>query len=142
MAEIRITMKRVFRKGFLCLEIPEDKGIQEALKKILVSCREKYNDFVQVTLKPPYRPRSTGARSQNHHLNGHIVQLCNITNHSYDEIKYCVKMKAVEALDYPYTIINGYLLPKSEHECDTEECAKLIEAAHLLAADWQIALKE
>lgn len=142
MAEIRITMKRVFRKGFLCLEIPEDEGIREALKKILVSCREKYNDFVQVTIKPPYRPRTTGANSQNHHLNGHIVQLCNITNHSYDEIKHCVKMKAVEALDYPYTIINGYLLPKSEHECDTEECAKLIEAAHLLAADWQIVLKE
>lgn len=142
MAEIRITMKRVFRKGFLCLEIPEDEGIREALKKILISCRDKYNDFVQVTIKTPYRPRSTGAGSQNHHLNGHIVQLCNITNHSYDEIKYCVKMKAVEALDYPYTIINGYLLPKSEHECDTEECAKLIEAAHLLAADWQIVLKE
>lgn len=58
MAEIRITMKRVFRKGFLCLEIPEDKGIREALKKILVSCRDKYNDFVQVTIKPPYRPRT------------------------------------------------------------------------------------
>ena len=142
MAEIRITMKRVFKKGFLCFEIPEDEGIREALKKILVSCREKYNDFVQVTLKPPYRPRTTGAKSQNHHLNGHIVQLCNITQHSYYEIKYCVKMKAVEALDYPYSIINGYLLPKSEHECSTEECAKLIEAAHLLAADWQIVLKE
>lgn len=142
MAEIRITMKRVFYKGFLCFEIPDDEGIKDALKKILISCREKYNDFVQVTLKPPYRPRSTGAGSQNHHLNGHIVQLCNITKHSYDEIKYCVKMKAVEALDYPYTIINGYLLPKSEHECSTEECAKLIEAAHLLAADWQIVLKE
>lgn len=73
-------MKRVFRKGFLCLEIPEDKGIREALKKILVSCRDKYNDFVQVTIKPPYRPRTTGANSQNHHLNGHIVQLCNIGN--------------------------------------------------------------
>lgn len=142
MAEIRITMKRVFKKGFLCFEIPGDEGIQEALKKILISCREKYNDFVQVTIQPPYRPRTTGANSQNHHLNGHIVQLCNITNHSYDEIKYCVKMKAVEALGYPYTIINSYLLPKSEHECDTEECAKLIEAAHLLAADWQIVLKE
>lgn len=113
MAEIRITMKRVFRKGFLCLEIPEDEGIREALKRILTSCREKYNDFVQVTINPPYKPRTTGAKSQNHHLNGHI-----------------------------YTIINGYLLPKSEHECSTEECAKLIEAAHLLAADWQIVLKE
>ena len=142
MSEIRITMKRVFRKGFLCFEIPEDEGIREALKKILISCRDKYNDFVQVTIKQPYRLRTTGANSQNHHLNGHIVQLCNITKHSYDEIKYCVKMKAVEALEYPYTIINGYLLPKSEHECSTEECAKLIEAAHLLAADWQIVLKE
>nr|DAL19680.1 MAG TPA_asm: anticodon binding domain protein [Caudoviricetes sp.] len=56
MAEIRITMKRVFRKGFLCLEIPEDEGIREALKRILTSCREKYNDFVQVTINPPYKP--------------------------------------------------------------------------------------
>ena len=142
MAEVRLTMKRIFQKGLLCFEIPQEIEIQEALKKVLTSCRDKYNDFVQVTIKPPYRPRTTGKGSQNHHLNGHIIQLCNLTNHSYEEIKYCVKMKAVEMLNYPYSMIDGYILPKGESECNTEECAKLIEAAHILAAEWGFILKE
>ena len=59
MAEVRVTMKRIFQKGLLCFEIPQEIEIQEALKKVLTSCRDKYNDFVQVTIKPPYRPRTT-----------------------------------------------------------------------------------
>ena len=140
--EVRITMKRVFQKGFLTFEIPQEIEIQEALKKVLTSCRDKYNDFVQLTIQPPYKPRTTGKGSQNHHLNGHIVQLCNLTGHSYDEIKYCIKMKAVEAFGYPYTTIGGFIVPKGESDCNTEECGKLIEASHLLAAEWGFVLKE
>ena len=142
MAEVQLTMKRIFQKGLITFEAPREIELQEALKRVLLTCHDRFSDYVQVTIKPPYKPRTTGAKSQNHHLNGHIVQLCNETQYSYDTIKYCVKMRAVEAMGYPYETINGYICPKSERECNTEECAKLIEASHLLAADWGIVLRE
>ena len=142
MAEVRMTMKRVFQKGFIVFKVPEELELQEALKSVLTKCHDRYSDFVQVTLNTPAKPRTTGAKSQNHHLNGHIIQICNVTKHSYETIKYCVKMKAVENFEYPYELVEGYICPKSEHECNTEECAKLIEAAHLLAAEWGIVLRE
>jgi hypothetical protein len=51
-------------------------------------------------------------------------------------------MKAVEMFGYPYETVNGYICPKSERECNTEECGWLIEAAHVLAAEWGVVLRE
>ena len=51
-------------------------------------------------------------------------------------------MVAVEQLGYPYSEIAGHILPKRERDTTTEECAKLIEAAHYLAADLGLILKE
>ena len=79
---------------------------------------------------------------QNHHLNGHIMQICNETGNSYDAIKYCVKMLAVEEMGYPYELVDGHICPQSETDCSTEECAKLIEAAHVWAAHHNIILQE
>ena len=70
------------------------------------------------------------------------MQICNENGNDYETIKYCVKMTAVEKFDYPYTEIAGHIVPKRERDCNTEECAKLIEAVHLLAADLNIVLRE
>ena len=128
--------------GRIAFEPPADSGAQQAIKRELRKCRDKHNRFVLLTLQPPKRPRTTGKGSQNHHLNGHIIQICNETGNSYDAIKYCVKMLAVEEMGYPYEIIDGHIWPKAEHESSTDECAKLIEAAHILAADLGIILQE
>lgn len=93
-------------------------------------------------MQPPKRPRTTGEGSQNHHLNGHIMQICNETGNSYDAIKYCVKMLAVEEMGYPYELVDGHIYPQSEADSSTEECAKLIEAAHVWAAHHGIILQE
>ena len=93
-------------------------------------------------MQPPKRPRTTGKDSQNHHLNGHIMQIVNETGNSYEVVKYCVKMIAVEQLGYPYKTIAGQIIPQPESESSTDECAKLIEAAHMLAADQGILLQE
>ena len=128
--------------GRIAFEPPADIGAQQAIKRELRKCRDKHNRFVLLTLQPPKRPRTTGKGSQNHHLNGHIIQICNETGNSYDAIKYCVKMLAVEEMGYPYEIIDGHIWPKAEHESSTDECAKLIEAAHVWAAQHGIILQE
>ena len=70
------------------------------------------------------------------------MQICNETGNSYDAIKYCVKMLAVEQMGYPYKTVAGHIVPQLERESSTDECAKLIEAAHILAADLGIILQE
>lgn len=139
---VQYVLKRVDIAGRIAFEPPADSGAQEAIKRELRKCRDKHHDYVLLTLQPPKRPRTTGAFSQNHHLNGHIMQICNETSNSYDAIKYCVKMLAVEEMGYPYEIIDGHIWPKAEHESSTDECAKLIEAAHVWAAQHGIILQE
>ena len=138
--EIKITLKRKDLKGHICFEAPIEN--QEALRRVLRVCRDKYNDYVSCTFSPPYKPRTTGEGSQNHHLNGHIMQICNETGNDYETIKYCVKMIAVEQFGLSYTEIAGHIVPKRERDCNTEECGKMIEAAHYLAAQLSIVLRE
>lgn len=142
MGSVKMTLKRVFNKGHLCFELPREPELLEATKSLLSICKDKKNDFVNVTLDVPHKPRTTGKKSQNHHLNGHILQICNVTGNDYDSIKYCVKMTAVEQLGYPYVTVAGHILPKRERDCSTEECAKLIEAVHFVAANLGIVLEE
>ncbi len=139
---VQYVLKRVNIAGRIAFEPPADRGANENIKRELRKCRDKHNDYVLLTLESPKRPRSTGAYSQNHHLNGHIMQICNETGNSYEAVKNAVKMIAVEQMEYPYTDFHGVITPKSESECSTEECAKLIEASHILAADLGIILQE
>lgn len=142
MTGITLTLHRSFEKGKLCFDLPNDNKLKEAIAKVLITCREKSNDFVCVTIKRPAKPRTTGARSQNHHLNGHIMQICAETGNDYETIKYCIKMIAVEEMGYPFKTVAGHVLPQRECECSTEDCVKLIEASHILAANLGIILKE
>lgn len=128
--------------GRIAFEPPADSGAQQAIKRELRKCRDKHNRFVLLTLQPPKRPRTTGKGSQNHHLNGHIMQICNETGSSYSAVKDEVKRIAVELMGYPFETVNGHIHPQGESESSTDECAKLIEAAHVLAADLEIILQE
>ena len=140
MAGVTITLKRVDEKGKIVFLPPSEIELQEAIKKVLRSCREKNNDYVAVTFARPYKPRTTGPESQNHMLNGNIMQIVNETGNDYETVKYCVKMIAVENLSYPFTTIAGHIVPKRERDCNTEECSKLIEASFMLAAEMGINL--
>lgn len=139
---VQYVLKRVTIAGRIAFEPPADCGANENIKRELRKCRDKHNDYVLVTIQPPKRPRTTGAYSQNHHLNGHIMQICNETGNSYEAVKNAVKMIAVEQMEYPYTDFHGVITPKPESECSSEECAKLIEASHILAADLGLILQE
>lgn len=142
MQALTITLHRTYEPGKLCFDIPKEPELQMQLKDLLTVCKDKNNDYVSVTLKRPYAPRTTGPRSQNHHLNGHIVQICNYTGNDYETIKYCVKMIAVEQMGYPAQTIAGHIIPKRETDCNTQECGMLIEASHILAAQMGLVLQE
>ena len=139
---MQYVLRRVNIAGRIAFEPPADMAANASIKHELRKCRDKHNDYVLVTLQPPKKPRTTGEGSQNHHLNGHIMQICNETGNSYDVIKYCVKMIAVEQMGYPYKLIAGHIVPQPESESSTDECALLIEAAHVLAAQLEIILQE
>ena len=139
---IDVVLKRVYNKGHICFELPNDAFIQESIRKLLAACQAKNNDYVRVVLQRPRVKRSTGDKSQNHHLNGHIMQICAETGNDYESVKFAVKMTAIEQYGYPYETIAGHIVPRRESDTDTAECALLIEAAHYIAADLGIILKE
>ena len=139
---VQYVLQRVTIAGRIAFLPPADAGANANIKRELKKCRDKYNDYVLVTMQPPKQPRTTGPESQNHHLNGHIMQICNETYNDYESVKTAIKMLAVESMGYPYKTIAGKIVPQRESECSTDECAKLIEAAHVLAADLGIVLQE
>ena len=139
---VQYVLKRTFYAGHIAFDLPQDAGAREAIRRELEKCRDKNNDYVLVTLQPPKRPRTTGKDSQNHHLNGHIMQICAETGNDYDAVKDAVKMLAVSTMGYPYKTIGGQIVPQRERDASVDECALLIEAAHVLAADLGIILKE
>jgi hypothetical protein len=139
---VKYVLKRVSIAGRIAFEAPRDTRANENIKHELRKCRDKYGDFVLVTMQPPKKPRTTGKDSQNHHLNGHIMQICNETGNDYESVKTAVKLLAVESMGYPYRTIAGQIVPQRESDSSTDECAKLIEAAHVLAADLGIILQE
>lgn len=140
--QLCVTLKRVFEKGRLSFELPHEEELLKALHNLLITCQKKNNDYVSLTLSTPKKPRTTGKGSQNHHLNGHIMQICQESGNDYETIKYCIKMLAVEKLGFPFKTVAGHILPQGEKDSSTEECAKLIEASHILAAQLGIILAE
>ena len=138
---VQYVLKRVTIAGRIAFEPPADKAADANIKHELRKCRDKYGDYVLVTMQPPKRPRTTGKDSQNHLLNGISVQICEETGNDYDSVKDAVKMIAVEQLAYPYKTIGGKIIPQRERDCSVEECSKLIEAAQMLAADLGIIVR-
>ena len=139
---VQYVLRRVNIAGKIAFEPPADDGANANIKHELRKCRDKHNDYVLVTIQPPKHRRTTGEHSQNHHLNGHIMQICNETKNSYNAVKDEIKRIATEEMGYPYEEINGHIHPIGEIKSSTDECAKLIEDARVLAADLGIILQE
>lgn len=139
---VEIVLKLADVSGVVAFIPPDDEAMRAAIKNELQKCRQKFGGYVMLTMQPPYKRRTTGSKSQNHHLNGHIMQICSETGASYSSVKDEVKRLAVENMGYPYEEFNGRLHPIGESASDTASCAKLIEAAHVLAADLGIILRE
>lgn len=88
-----------------------------------------------------YPKRSTGPQSQNAHVNGHVQQISMATGQDFATVKAMVKIAAVD-MGYPFVTYRGQAIPKSEAEATIPECALLIDAAHMIAAELGIKLRE
>lgn len=122
------------------IKVPKDYRAE--FNKLIEFCEKNRGGFLRVKLSPPFKKRSTGCKSQNHHINGHIQQIANETGEEFDRLKILAKQKAVK-YGYPIrTDIFGNAVPVSETEISSEEASFLIEAVHEMAAFLDIKLRE
>lgn len=107
--------------------------------------------IVTITIERPFRPRTTGYKSQNHCLNGIIQQICMDTGQDFAGTKNYIKQRAIE-MGYPrltqrtvrgiedVTDWWGNPVGISEADASIQDCSLLIECAMQLAADLGITL--
>jgi len=99
-------------------------------------------DYWNVKISRPKRPRTTGWKSQNHHINGHCQQIAMETGNSFTAVKERMKELAI-GRGYPKeTLVDGSVKPKSEADIDTVEAGYLIDTIHQFADEWNIRLIE
>lgn len=129
------------------LEIP---AVREAEYRALVLKAQPADRF-DLVLSTMRRKRSTGPWSQNHHLNGHCMQIANETGQDFEAVKLYVKRQAIARGlplktkpdgDIVYSIADGEPVPISEADMDTIQCGWCIDACHVLAAELGIVLRE
>lgn len=122
------------------IKIPDE--YRQSFENMIKYCNEKRGGYMRLVLSPPFKHRSTGERSQNHHINGHCQQIANETGEDFDVIKMHAKRMAIKR-GYPVKInIFGETVPLSETEIDTEQAGYLIESLHEIAAFLDIRLQE
>ena len=122
------------------LKIPDD--YKQTFHNLIDFCNNKRGGYLRLVLSPPFKHRSTGEKSQNHHINGHVQQISNHTGEDFDVIKMQAKRNAIKR-GYPiYIDIFGNTMPKSETEIDSTEAGYLIEELHLIADFLSIKLRE
>ena len=96
----------------------------------------------QLRISQPFKPRTTGKKSQNHHINGHIQQIAAATDNLFGAVKSRLKELAISR-GYPYeTLPDGSIEPKSEADISTTEAGSLIDTIHQFADEWNIPLTE
>ena len=100
------------------------------------------SDYMRLKASPPARKRSTGKDSQNHHYYGHVGDISWQSGASKSQVHQIVKEYAVKNFGFPEVMKMGRMVPKSESECTVEESGLLIEACHMLAAEFGYELRE
>jgi len=121
---------------FLTLKVPDDYW--PALDFELASIK---GSQVSAKIAKPFKPRTTGERSQNSHAWGHCTEIARALGVELYEVEYIAKVRAIKR-GYPVSTRLGIPIPKSQADISTEECAALIEEYHMIAAENGITLTE
>lgn len=113
------------------------------LDALLQKTYNRHNGHLDFTVDTPKRPRTTGYKSQNHHLRGHEQQIAKALGLTLTEVHETIKN---ELADWPEKQINGprgeRFVKLSEAEISTEVCAAAIELCHAWAAHTGVTLIE
>jgi hypothetical protein len=139
---------RVGKHGVVAFRVPAD-AVHEVAGYFYYQEKDR-PPFYTVKIDKPRKPRSTGEKSQNHHINGHCQQIAQHTGNDFETVKEFAKCMAV-SMGYPFmedshgTAVRniwGKTRGISEADCSTEDAAILIEAIHRLAAELDVELME
>jgi hypothetical protein len=133
---LQITTRIIHEPGRLIVELPPT--YDTAMKVFVEKLR---GGPAVIQLKKWYKGRSTGWKSQSHHINGHCQQIAEETGNDFDTVKSYCKNEAISA-GYPIDILNDIVIPWSEARIDTLQASILIDTIHRLAAEYGINLKE
>jgi hypothetical protein len=133
---IIVVGKITYAIGTLVVNVPSNA--QPAVERYAESLGDK---FALVKLDKIRKHRSTGWKSQNHHINGHCQQIAQDTGNDFDTVKTYCKTQAISR-GYPIDVIRGQVVPWSESRIDTLQASYLIDMIHQLAAELGIILQE
>jgi hypothetical protein len=133
---LQITTRIIHEPGRLIVELPPT--YDTAMKVFVEKLR---GGPAVIQLKKWYKGRSTGWKSQSHHINGHCQQIAEETGNDFDTVKSYCKNEAISA-GYPIDILNDIVIPWSEARIDTLQASILIDTIHRIAAEYGINLKE
>ncbi len=105
--------------------------------------------YFGITFQKPFRPRTTGPKSQSHRANGFIQQIAIHTGMDFDDLKMVLKYRAISR-GWPFQtveesiggVLHEFKLPKSETVASVHECKALIETIEQYAAELGILLVE
>ena len=143
----RIQRIKTGKRLVVSFEIPANREAEYAALILKGQPSDKYD----VTIATLRKKRSTGWKSQNHHLNGHCMQIANETGNPFDDVKMFIKRRAIARGlplmtkpngDLVYSLVDGEPLPMSEADMDTIECGYCIDESHILAGELCIVLRE
>lgn len=138
-----VDMDRVdFHDGYLRVLLPQAiiDIVRARFDRIEPGQRGRWKFVFDVHRKT--RPRTTGERSQNHRINGHIQAICMETGDDFYFMKEWVKYKAIRR-GYPFdTAPDGTVIPWSETRLTTVQAAMLCEEIEQFAAERNIRLPE
>lgn len=131
---LQFTTKAVLRDGDLLVSVP--RAFDTALLVLLERSALKTAGYLTVKLDTPHRPRSTGWKSQNHHLRGHVRQLCDYTGYTMSEMMQVVK-EDTPTWPVEYKVIRGKrrMLHVSEADISVEVASEAIEICHRFAGE-------
>ncbi len=112
--------------------------------------RSKTGQF-RLLISHPFRPRTTGERSQNNCIHGWETWICQVTGNDVDDLHLFVGRRAMRR-GYPaktdergnivYSLVDQNPLPKSTALASIEEAQMWLEEIKQLAAEQEIPLPE
>ena len=138
---IQFTAKVTPKDGAISIAWPA--AIAPAVAMLLEHSRDKCASYLNIRFDLPHRPRTTGWKSQNHHLRGHARQLCDYTGYTMSEMMQVVKEDTPSwPVSWKEIRQKKRQIYASEAEISIEVASAAIEICHRIAAENQWILKE
>lgn len=129
-----VTYTKPTEQGLL-IQYPSE-AIKQEILHLWESGKSRYNGYLTVELKNPYKSRTTGEGSQNNKFYALITEICKETGNDLEDVKDAVKERAIKR-GYPYSVnkITGQVRPYSTTKVNTVEMSYLIDEATQLCAE-------